>query len=117
MGSLLILLLIRNMEGRKKRARASLEEKQMKRYFRSIKRSKGKNKKESSKVNEEIGERNKKTNCVTITNVRDKSVSITNVRDKSILITNARDKSVSITNVRGNLCQSQMSEKNQKKSQ
>merc|ERR1711892_1302260 len=99
--SLLTLLLTRNMEGRKKSARASLEEKQMKRYFRSIKRSKGKNKKESSKVNEEIGEMNKKTSCVSITNVRDKSVSITNVRDKSVSITNLRDKSVSITNVRG----------------
>lgn len=42
------------MEGKKKSGKALLEEKQMKRYFRSIKRSKGKIKKESPKKNSDI---------------------------------------------------------------
>ena len=63
--------LIKNMEGRKKREKASLEEKQMKRYFRSIKRSKSKNKKDSRIVNEVVCEKNRKNNGVSIPNMRD----------------------------------------------
>jgi hypothetical protein len=44
--------LLRNMEGRKKGAKELLEERQMKRYFRSKKRSKGKNKKDYDNLNE-----------------------------------------------------------------
>ena len=49
------------MEGKKKSGKALLEEKQMKRYFRSIKRSKGKIKKESPKRNSDIEASTEKT--------------------------------------------------------
>eukprot|EP00092_Neocalanus_flemingeri_P002615 GFUD01002802.1.p1 GENE.GFUD01002802.1~~GFUD01002802.1.p1 ORF type:complete len:628 (-),score=216.13 GFUD01002802.1:493-2376(-) len=56
------------MEGKKKGSKEMLEEKQMKRYFRSMKRAKGKNRKENKKI-EEI----KPVNVVTNATVKDKS--------------------------------------------
>ena len=61
---------LRNMEGRKKSSKKMLEEKQMKRYFRSIKRSKGKNRKEINKTEGVVKEENKQVNVVASTTIR-----------------------------------------------
>ena len=60
-----------NMVGRKKGAKELLVERQMKRYFRSKKRFKGKNKKENNKLNEVISKDSKSTKNISITNVED----------------------------------------------
>ena len=61
------------MEGRKKSAKELLEERQMKRYFRSKKRSKGKNRKENNQPKEEVKEGSKKTNCAQNATIKDQT--------------------------------------------
>ena len=73
--------LLRNMKGRKKGAKEVLEEKQMKRYFRSKKRSKGKNKKETDKLNEV--KESKITKAISIVAVENQ---IEEVRNKDTLM-------------------------------
>jgi len=81
------------MEGRKKSSKELLEEKQMKRYFRSIKRAKGKNRKENRKIEVEIQEVSKKENVVENSGVKsEKEKTKTSKKSTQILSENDTNK-------------------------